>query len=386
MNNYNFKSSRLRQVVAAVLAATTAFAPLAHAQTETYSYRKYVEGLPSEVPAGGASPSILDFGEVQIPGSSTWQTVTYSNLGNTDLSIGEITAPTGFEVQSNCPANLVAKQTCTMQVRFAPTTPGVASGTVSIASSSYSSPDLVAVAALGTQPVAHVSPGTVNLGDVNVGAASAPVNLSVTNTGTGILQLSNLTFGGSAQGFAVTEGTCSPLPKQLGSQESCAMTVNVTPNSTGPLSGVVNISTNDAAGSHSVPLQAVGVQAAISLSQASLDFGDVLSGTTSASQTLTVTNNGSGALDVITVGPPVGVNAGEFSTTNTCGALVAPNGGTCTISVTAAPTSKGSKTASIQIVSNAPTSPTVVSLSANATQGTVSVDPASWDFGTVTVN
>lgn len=379
----NFKQPRLCRSAAAILAAGILFTPFAQAQTETYSYQKFIKGLPSEVPAGAASPAILDFGEVQMPGVSPWLTVTYSNLGNTDLSIGEVTVPAGFEVQSGCPAILTLKQTCEMQVRFAPVAPGVASGTMSIASTSYDSPDVVALTAVATQPVAAITPSAINLGEVEVGVASQPASLTVTNTGTGLLQLANLTFGGSDQGFAVTEGSCSPLPKQLGSQESCAMTVNVTPLAQGPLSGVVNVTTNDAAGARSVPLQATGIQAAIALSPASLAFGDVLTGTVSAPQTINVSNTGTGKLQVATV-TRTGTNSTEFASTNTCGSAVLP-GGSCSITVTANPASKGTKSAGIEIVSNAPTSPTVALLSANATQGEATIDPATWDFGTVAV-
>jgi hypothetical protein len=380
----NFGMARLRQISVAVLAATTVFAPLAHAQTVTYSYQKYVEGLPSEVPAGGASPSLLDFGEVQMPDVSPWKTVTYSNLGNTTLSIGGATAPAGFEVQNGCPSSLLAKQSCAMQVRFVPGAPGAAAGMLTIDSDSYSSPDLVALAAVATQPVASFTPNPVNLGEVDVGQTSPVVSLGVTNTGTGVLQLSSLTFGGAAQGFTVTEGSCGPLPRLLGNQEGCAMTVSVTPNATGPLAGgVVSVVTNDAAGTHAIPLQATGVQAGLALAPAALTFGDVLVGSTSTPQTITVSNPGTGNLQVATI-TRTGAASDQFTSSNTCGGVVSP-GGSCAITVTAAPTAKGAKTASLELVSNAPTSPTAASLTVNATQGTATLDPDTWSFGTVIV-
>jgi hypothetical protein len=249
---------KLRSVVTALVLAAL-LAPAAHAQTLTYKYMKYIPGLPAEVPSALASPRSVDFGEVQIPGVSTWRIVTFTNTGKSVLSLGDVTAAAGFELQNGCGATLVARASCAVQVRFVPSTTGPASGQLSIPSNAHDSPSLVALSGTASRPVASLSPNPVNLGEVAVGVTSAPAELSISNTGTGVLRLSDMTFGGSELGFTVTEGSCSPLPKQLGSQESCALAVSVTPTAGGSLAGVVNVTTNDAAGTHSVPLQATGI-------------------------------------------------------------------------------------------------------------------------------
>jgi len=78
---------------------------------------------------------------------------------------------------------------------------------------------------------------------------------------------------------------------------------------------------------------------------------------------ITLTNNGTAALYISFV-TLSGAVQGNFSQTNNCAALAANN--TCSISVTFAPTSAGTQAASVQIVSNAPTSPDTISLSGTA--------------------
>jgi hypothetical protein len=360
-------SHKTRQFVASAMSGLMLFAPLAQAEAVTYVYQKHLPGLPSEVPSGSVAPGLVDFGEVQIPDVSPWAALTFANTGPEDLSIGDLTAPAGFEVQNGCGAVLSVGQSCPLQVRFAPTVGGTASGNLVVNSSAHTAPDLVALTGVGTLPVALFSANPLSFGAIEVGEAAPHANLGISNIGTGVLTLSDLTFGGSNYGFAVTEGSCAPLPKSLGSQESCALGVDLTPTSVGALSGLVNVVTNDATGAYQIPLQATGIQSQISVAPGALAFGDTLVGAEAAAKSLTVTNGGTAPLRIATV-TIVGENADQFpSTSNTCGNPVAP-GNTCTISAAALPTSVGAKSANIEIVSNAPTSATLAALTVTGVQ------------------
>ena len=86
-----------------------------------------------------------------------------------------------------------------------------------------------------------------------------------------------------------------------------------------------------------------------------LSFGPQAPGTTSPSQQVTVTNNGSAPLDV--AGATLeGTNAAEFSVDSACGAGV-PVGGSCSMFVRFTPAGAGTRTATLAIASNAPSSP-----------------------------
>jgi hypothetical protein len=96
------------------------------------------------------------------------------------------------------------------------------------------------------------------------------------------------------------------------------------------------------------------------LSPNSLTFATQSVGTTSAPQTVNLTNNANTTLSITSISI-TGTNAADFAQSNTCGAAVAA-GGSCTISVTFTPSAIGSRAASISIADNANGSPQTVSL------------------------
>jgi hypothetical protein len=101
-----------------------------------------------------------------------------------------------------------------------------------------------------------------------------------------------------------------------------------------------------------------------SISPTTLTFTSTV-GTTSAVQTAQLSNTGNAALNIsgITL---AGANAGSFAETNTCGTSLAA-GSNCTISVTFAPASAGSFSASVSIADNATGSPQTIALTGTGT-------------------
>ncbi len=120
------------------------------------------------------------------------------------------------------------------------------------------------------------------------------------------------------------------------------------------------------------------------VSPGSLTFSTQLTGTTSAAQTVTLTNSGTAALNISSISF-TGTNAGDFAQTNNCPASLAVNA-SCTISVTFSPTSAGSRTASLKLTDNADDSPQSIALSGtgNANAPAVSLSPTSVSFGNQT--
>lgn len=115
----------------------------------------------------------------------------------------------------------------------------------------------------------------------------------------------------------------------------------------------------------------------VSLSGNSLKFPTQLVGTTSAAQTVTLTNTGAISLTVSNV-TITGTNSTDFGETNTCNSGVPP-GGSCTIRVTFNPTAKGTRTGALTITDNAAGSPQTVSLTGTGT--VVELTPALLNFG-----
>ena len=96
---------------------------------------------------------------------------------------------------------------------------------------------------------------------------------------------------------------------------------------------------------------------ALTASPSSLSFGNENVGSTSAAQTVTVSNPGTTAASVSSVSA-----SGPFSETNTCGSSIAA-GGSCSVSVKFAPTAAGSASGTLSVASSAPSSPLSVALS-----------------------
>ena len=126
---------------------------------------------------------------------------------------------------------------------------------------------------------------------------------------------------------------------------------------------------NDASNTVSVLLQAT----TIALSKTSLTFATQLIGTTSAAQTVTLTNTGAIALTISSIAA-----SGDFAQTNTCGTSVMA-GASCTIDVSFKPTAKGARTGTLTITDNAPNSPQTVALTGTGT--VVQFSPSFVDFG-----
>jgi uncharacterized repeat protein (TIGR03803 family) len=123
----------------------------------------------------------------------------------------------------------------------------------------------------------------------------------------------------------------------------------------------------------------------ISLSSASLQFANQTVGTSSATQTVDVTNTGYLALNIsgITV---TGAGAADFSQTNTCGSSLAA-GASCTVDVTFKPAQAGALTAAVTITDNGAGNPQLVALSGTGVISgpNATLSPGSLTFATQVV-
>ncbi|MEU0815011.1 discoidin domain-containing protein [Streptomyces mirabilis] len=101
--------------------------------------------------------------------------------------------------------------------------------------------------------------------------------------------------------------------------------------------------------------------ATLTASPGSLTFADQAVNTTSAAQSVTVTNSGAATASI------TGVTAGgDFAQTNTCGTALAA-GANCTVSVTFGPTASGTRTGTLTLTGDQSNNPTMVALSGTGT-------------------
>ncbi|MFI6461210.1 carbohydrate-binding protein [Streptomyces sp. NPDC050538] len=102
--------------------------------------------------------------------------------------------------------------------------------------------------------------------------------------------------------------------------------------------------------------------ATLTATPGSLTFADQAVNTTSAAQTVTVTNSGTATASL------TGITAGgDFAQTDTCGNSLA-SGTSCTVAVTFRPTASGPRTGTLTLTGNQSNSPTTVALSGTGTE------------------
>jgi len=118
----------------------------------------------------------------------------------------------------------------------------------------------------------------------------------------------------------------------------------------------------------------------VSVSTASVSFGNQIVGTASPGQTIVLNNNGSGTLHITDISL-TGTNPGDFTESTSCGTTLAA-GANCNIVVAFSPLATGPRSASVMIADNAASSPDTVSLvgtgvaAATTTTVTSSVNPS----------
>jgi hypothetical protein len=101
------------------------------------------------------SVSNLNFGNVNVPGSSS-QNVTLTNAGNSNVTISQVmVSGAGFNTGGGAAGLILSpKQTAVVGVTFAPSTSGVASGTVTVSSNATNSPAIIGLNGTGVTPIA----------------------------------------------------------------------------------------------------------------------------------------------------------------------------------------------------------------------------------------
>ncbi|GGA63932.1 hypothetical protein GCM10011507_14430 [Edaphobacter acidisoli] len=196
-------------------------------------------------------------------------------------------------------------------------------------------------------------------------SATYPATIEAQGAFAGTVNFSVLNFTGLPTG--VTATFSAPTVTGGGSSTLTLTTTSATPNGTYPIT-ILASSMGQVTQTATVNL----VVASQILNPAGPLSFTTTSGTTSATQIVTLSNPGTAALAITSISL-TGTDAGSFTETNHCGASLGA-GASCVISLAFAPTSTGSDTAMLTVTDNAIGSPQTVAL-----VGT-SVAPVSADF------
>lgn len=316
-----------------------------------------IQGTGHGAPNMNVNPLSINFGNVQVS-QTAHQTITVTSNGTLPLTISSITSPAPpFSIVHNCPLTpltLTSPGTCQITVTYGPLVTGANSSSIDIVSDGGSA--TVSLSGNGvTTPDISVSPPALNFPSTSTGSTSSQ-NLTVTNNGTAPLTISGFTNPANPE-FAITfsdcVGTLPAIPAPLASRQ-CTITIAFSPLTAGFKQTSFNINSNDP-DTPAYPVFLTGTGAVvpdINVSPLALNFGGILVGQTSAVQTITVSNTGSGSLVITGITGPS--DPSYIVTSNTCLGASLGAGGTCQISVRFAPTGTGPFPDTIVIASNDP--------------------------------
>ena len=209
-----------------------------------------------------------------------------------------------------------------------------------------------------SSPAFTSSPASLQYTNQAVGSSSQPQSVLLRNMGSVPLSISSIVTTGD---FTETDNCGGSVP----AAGSCTFSVTFTPSASGSRIGSIAIDDNAAGSPNSISLTGTGLGAYVALAPASLTFTGIPVQSTSAAQTLTVSNTGNTSLLINSIQV-----TGDYAETNNCGASVAAQS-TCTVNITFTPTQTGTRTGTVTINDSAVGGPQTVSLSGAGSDFTI---------------
>lgn len=332
----------------------------------------------------------LDLG-IQDVGTTSSQTgINVANLGEAPVNFTAITVTganaSDFNVTSNgclSPNSLAPGSTCTVYASFTPSASGVRTAQLVFTDSATGSPQSVGLSGTGQNVIQTVTfnyPSLVFPAQVVATTSSQQIEY-FNNTGNAPVTISAVTItGGNAADFAISSSQCQ-AGEQINPNGYCYVYVNFTPSATGLRTSTLQFTDTATGSPHTVPLVGVGAPATslLSFNPTDLGFNDQNVSTTSASQTINVSNPGSAAVsETFSI---TGANAGDFSIlTNSCPASLGSGAG-CSLSITFHPSGLGSRFATVQIKANTTTLFVGLSGIGTASSKVITTQQSAIDFG-----
>lgn len=227
-------------------------------------------------------------------------------------------------------------------------------------------------------PVVKLSTASLIFANRATGTSSTPQTVTITNIGDATLTIASINQTGSSSGDFVTTSFCGVF---VAAGASCNISVFFTPSVTGLRTASLVIYDNAGDSPQTITLTGTGTVAGpvAVLSPLALTFGNQVIGTSSASQTITLANNGTAVLNSkgYSVGGPPPV---DFAVTSAdCLYSVGGIGvnGSCQFSVTFKPSGPGTKIAVFQIADDSPDSPHKITMTGTGTTAPPSAGTAA---------
>jgi hypothetical protein len=205
-------------------------------------------------PSVSLSQTSLSFGNIQTNSSSAPpQIVSVQSNGGQALSLNSITlsgaASSQFTESDTCHAPTVIQpgNFCSISLTFAPTALGLQQANVLLGDNAPGSPQTVALSGTGVAPpppapAVTVSPNPVSFPTITQGTVSNPINVTVTNSGTAVLNITSVAIGGNnVTDFTTTNTSCTGT---IAVKAACTITVTFAPLAAGERTETITLTDN----------------------------------------------------------------------------------------------------------------------------------------------
>jgi streptogramin lyase len=330
------------------------------ATVQTVSLSGYSDGVYI-----AATPSPLALGSQVAGGAGVTKTVTLSNQGYVDFAYIETPTSSDPAFQptiGTCTVAMNVGTACQLGVKFTPSQAKAYSATITvpISSSGPQVPALTFTVTGAGLTTAALTPKAISFGEIAVNEASATKTITLKNTGLGAMAIANggiaVTGTGAASFKVIT--TCGST---LAAGASCPVTVSFRPTALGTLTAELKVSDTAAESPQTVVLSGVGA-AQSTLSTAGLTFAETKVGSASAGQIVELKNTGREPLKIAEGGITItGADANSFVKSTNCTGTVNA-GANCSITVKFKPAVTGTLVATLEVKSDATSSPQSVGL------------------------
>ncbi len=217
----------------------------------------------------------------------------------------------------------------------------------------------------------QLNPAALTFSAQSLNTTSAPLTVTLTN-GDNPLTISSITLGGAnPSAFAISSASTCVAPSSLNPGTKCTIIATFSPTTPGVSNATITIT--DSAPDSPQTINLTGTASTLTLSAASLDFGSVPVGQTSAPQGVIATNDGTTPITFSSI-----TASGDFAESDNCTTALQPTTN-CTITVTFTPSSTASSVGALTLTDNAPGSPQIVLLT-----GSGFVQTQDFSIGSIT--
>ncbi len=331
------------------------------------------------------TPTTQDYGQLVINNASS-ATFTVRNTGGVMSTTPSPTlsgaAAAEFSITSNnCSAGLPPSGTCTVIVRYLPTSMGSKSALLTVTATTGGTATATLTGSAVTAGALLISPASKDFGGVLLGASSANEVFTVTNTGGSASGMLTTTIGGgSATEFEKISDTCHG--QTLAAAAACTVVVRLTPSARGSRTASITVA-GTPGGTAQSSLSGTGLAlASLSITPTTQDFGILTTGTTTT-RSFTVRNEG----DQTTGALAVAVTGADFTVVapSSCAGVTLAGGVPCTLTIQFAPTTSGAKTGSLSVTGSPGGSAPATLTGTGQTPPNVVAGTSSLDFATVVI-